>query len=378
MENLATFFASPERLEQRIIKKQSDYIFSDQLFAQLFDCVPIIIMVLNEHRQLVFGNRTLADFLHQNDVDDLLGKRPGEILSCKHANDNQSGCGTSQFCRYCGAANAILLSQKNGSAVSECHIMATVNNNDEAYDFHVWSNQFKETFTFFAIMDIADEKRRLFLERIFLHDLANTCSSLIGYTGMVNSGSANELDSQQLISRIKLLSKRIADQIKEHQQLIAAEYNQLQLDITRVDSLQFLQDICFSFNDKEMLNGRKLKLDKNSQQLMFKTDITLLSRVVGNMIKNGLEGSVPGETVTCGCYEQEDRIYFWVHNPTYIPENVRLQLFNRSFSTKGVGRGLGTYSMKYFTEKYLRGTVTFTTHEYKGSVFTVCYPINWL
>lgn len=376
MGNLATFYASPERLAPRIIEKQSNFLFSDQLMAQLFDCVPMIIMVLNEQRQLVFGNMALADFLHISDFKDLLGKRPGEILSCKHAHANIAGCGTSKFCRYCGAANAILSSQTNGGSVSECRIMATINNNDEAYNFRVWANQFKEAFTFFAIMDISDEKRRLFLERTFLHDLANTCSSLLGFTSLVDGGLINELEKSKSISRIQLLSKRISDQIKAHQQLVAAEYNQLKLDMAYVDSLQFLNDLYNSFNEKEILNGRVLKLDTDSQQIIFKTDTTLPIRVVGNMIKNGLEGSVPGETVTCGCYKQEDKIYIWVHNPTYIPENIRLQLFNRAFSTKGAGRGLGTYSMKYFTEKYLHGSITFSTHEHKGSIFTVCYPLE--
>ncbi|MDY0190097.1 MAG: PAS domain-containing sensor histidine kinase [Desulfuromonas sp.] len=376
MVNPASFYASPERLSERIIAKQSDFIFSDQTFAHLFDCVPIIIMVLNEHRQLVFGNSALADFLHLPDVSSMLGKRPGEILSCIHAHDNDAGCGTSMFCRYCGAVNAVLSSQKNGSSASECRITANVNNHEEAYDFRVWASPFKESFTFLAIMDIADEKRRLFLERIFLHDIANTCSSLVGFTNMVNAELANELETQKLVTRIKLLSNKIADQIKAHQQLVAAEYNQLKLEITRIDSRIFLQDICLAFNDDEILNGRFLEIDSHSQQVMFHTDATLLNRVVGNMIKNGLEGSVPGETVTCGCYRQEDKICIWVHNPTYLPENIRLQLFNRSFSTKGAGRGLGTYTMKYFTEKYLQGSISFTTDQYKGSVFTVCYPLE--
>mgnify|MGYP006293419399 CR=1 len=41
-------------------------------------------------------------------------------------------------------------------------------------------------------------------------------------------------------------------------------------------------------------------------------------------------------------------------------------LFKRSFSTKGVGRGIGTYSMKLFGEKYLKGKVDF-----KNSPFLV-------
>jgi len=57
-----------------------------------------------------------------------------------------------------------------------------------------------------------------------------------------------------------------------------------------------------------------------------------------------------------------------------MPLEVQRQLFTRSFSTKGTGRGLGTYSIKLITEKYLQGTVSFVSNEEQGTVFTVRYP----
>jgi hypothetical protein len=70
-------------------------------------------------------------------------------------------------------------------------------------------------------------------------------------------------------------------------------------------------------------------------------------------VKNAIEGSAPGELVTTGWRRDSDRVVFHVHNPTYIPENIRLQMFSRSFSTKGAGRDLGTYSVMLLAEKYL-------------------------
>lgn len=57
-----------------------------------------------------------------------------------------------------------------------------------------------------------------------------------------------------------------------------------------------------------------------------------------------------------------------------MPDEVKLQIFQRSFSTKGRGRGIGTYSIKLFTEKYLEGKVSFTSKEGEGTVFTVELP----
>jgi sensor histidine kinase regulating citrate/malate metabolism len=50
---------------------------------------------------------------------------------------------------------------------------------------------------------------------------------------------------------------------------------------------------------------------------------------------------------------------------------VQLQIFKRSFSTKGKGRGLGTYSIKLLTENYLDGNAGFESREDIGTIFRV-------
>jgi sensor histidine kinase regulating citrate/malate metabolism len=50
-------------------------------------------------------------------------------------------------------------------------------------------------------------------------------------------------------------------------------------------------------------------------------------------------------------------------------------IFQRSFSTKGFGRGLGTYSIRLLTERYLKGSVSFTSSALSGTIFRVRYPL---
>ena len=53
-----------------------------------------------------------------------------------------------------------------------------------------------------------------------------------------------------------------------------------------------------------------------------------------------------------------------------MTEAVKLQLFNRSFSTKGEnGRGFGTYTVKLLLERYLNGHVEFNSTEKDGTYF---------
>jgi signal transduction histidine kinase len=104
------------------------------------------------------------------------------------------------------------------------------------------------------------------------------------------------------------------------------------------------------------------------------SDPALLSRVLTNLVKNALEASAVGEIVTLTCRSWGEFVEFSVHNPSVMPPEVRRQIFQRSFSTKGAGRGLGTYSVKLLTERYLGGTVDFDSVEGEGTTFRARYP----
>jgi len=53
---------------------------------------------------------------------------------------------------------------------------------------------------------------------------------------------------------------------------------------------------------------------------------------------------------------------------------TQLQVFNRSFSTKGKNRGLGTYGAKLLTERYMGGKISFASHEGEGTTFFLWLP----
>lgn len=63
-----------------------------------------------------------------------------------------------------------------------------------------------------------------------------------------------------------------------------------------------------------------------------------------------------------------------IGNPAVMGQDVLANVFKRSFSTKGRGRGLGTYAARLFVEEYLGGTIRCESEEGKGTVFTVRLP----
>jgi len=137
-----------------------------------------------------------------------------------------------------------------------------------------------------------------------------------------------------------------------------------------------INNITFHESGKE----KSILVSDNPANIVFESDKVLLQRVIINLLKNALEATPIGGSVVAGIKNSENNITFWVKNDQVIPGEVQMQLFHRSFSTKGEGRGLGTYSIRLLTENYLEGKVSFISNENEGTVFYINlnkkFPVN--
>jgi signal transduction histidine kinase len=229
-----------------------------------------------------------------------------------------------------------------------------------------------EEFTVFALHDITDEKRRQVLERVFFHDLLNSAGSLKGIVDII--GELDEEEGKAAIETVRRLSGQIVEEIQSQRDLVAAEAGDLKVKILDVNVAELLDRICSIYRRYSIAYEKRIVLAGVEEQPVIWTDEVLLGRVLGNLIKNALEASDRGQTVTVS-FENKRQPLFSVHNPLVMPEAVRFQLFRRSFSTRnGRGRGLGSYSVKLLTERYLKGRVWFVSTELEGTTFFVTLP----
>jgi signal transduction histidine kinase len=268
--------------------------------------------------------------------------------------------------------NAILNAQKGTEDVRECRI---TQRNGSSLDLRVWASPLDvggEHLTVFTVMDISHEKRRRALEQIFFHDILNTTCSLKSNAYLMQGASQEETD--ELIKKVVLITDVLNDEITAQRTLANAENGELAVLISDCESQDVLLQIVKVYSNIEQNNFHTITLSPNSANLALSTDRVLLKRVIGNMIKNALEACRRDDTVTIGCTPAGSEVKFWVHNPGAMPREVQLQVFQRSFSTKGAGRGLGTYSIKLLTERYLKGSVSFSTSAEEGTTFSITIP----
>lgn len=373
----ATFFAPPERALPDVLASQHRRLASDALVTRLLDSFPEPVMVLNPERQIVLANDKLASLLGRSGAE-LVGLRFGEAVDCIHGREDPAGCGTTRFCRLCGAAKAMVrCAAQEEKQAEECNLSRQLADGVAALDLRVWATPLTiggEPFTIFAIRDVTDEKRRQVLERIFFHDLVNAAGGLRGILEIWPDALAEGEDGDLKELAVDVVDQ-IVEEIESQRDLAAAERGDLEVRPRPVDARALLERLCALYGHHAVAAGRQLAPPRVSGDTRVVADEAILHRVLGNLIKNALEASLAGELVTVS-YCGENAPVFSVHNPTAMPEAVQLQMFQRSFSTKpGAGRGVGSYSVRLLTERYLGGRVSFVSTPAAGTTFTIRLPV---
>lgn len=337
-----------------------------------WDAVPSLLIALDKQGLIAFANHSFCRFLGVERREELYGRRFCEVTDCSHADYS---LGQSAACDPCGITKAILSAAQGEASVHELRL--SQRGTGRALDARISATPVKvgeEAFVIVALTDISDEKRRQALERIFFHDLLNTAGAVAGYAELLSSASPEE--AREIARSIARLSGLFADEIRAQQELSAAERNDLTVHLQSIDIHELLTTVTETYRKHSTAKNRLIAITQSICDMPFVSDRVLLTRVLGNMVKNALEASPPGATVTIGCHTADAHALFRVHNAGHIAPAVQTQIFHRSFSTKGPGRGLGTYSIRLLTERYLRGDVSFTSSPENGTEFQVRLPVR--
>ncbi len=362
------------------IKNTYEQLISIDYFQNILNSLPFIVAVLNSKREVIYSNKVFLKLFNYDNIEQLLGFRYGEAIKCIHSDENLDGCGFSNNCKYCGVMKALKKSEDTLQPnKEECRVITKNNGTDEFYDFQVsiapflWNN---ETFILLSLEDISNEKRRKALESIFFHDVINKVGSLNGFLELMKE-TKDSNKFKGFINTAINISNDLTDEILAQRELLAAENNELKPNMMTLLSDEVVKAVVNHIQYNDVARERIIIIDPNLINISLTSDFILLKRVLTNMLKNALEAVRKKDIVTIGCNKSNDNIItFWVHNSTFIPKDIQLQIFERSFSTKGMNRGLGTYSIKLLTERYLNGKVFFKSSEKDGTFFYIELPIK--
>ena len=171
-----------------------------------------------------------------------------------------------------------------------------------------------------------------------------------------------------------------------------AEYSK-----TLIQQIDVMSSIASAFSDFakmptqkreriEVISVVKLALDifdedfinykPKEKELYANLDKTQLIRIVTNLVKNAMQASEKEENPIIDVMvlsEKKQIIISVSDNGKGIAEDVEALIFEPKFTTKSSGMGLGLPMIKNIIEAY-DGTISFTSKEGKGTVFTVILP----
>jgi hypothetical protein len=302
MRNIpATKFAPAERQTIGQVKKDFS-AFSDHACSYYFDYFPLPLLVLNEQRQAVFSNQSFVKMLGINNVNDFLGRRPGEIMRCIYSAVEPGGCGTSGYCSECGAIHAVLESiNTDSSSTHDCQLLQSIDGQNHALDLRVHASPFSFNDSIYyvvTIMDVADEKEREAMERIFFHDILNSAGSAKSLVDVLRAEGT--VDLQEPLGLLGMALYGLVEEIQTHKELRLAEKGNYPLAFITIQSLEMVEAIAKEFRSHQLAEGKQITILPSSENAAIKTDYSLLRRILINMLKNALEATKIGGVVQIG------------------------------------------------------------------------------
>lgn len=375
-----THFAPASRASFEEILSEKELIKTQKLFTELFGSLTGVCAIINNNRQIVFANIEFLELIGVKTLEPILGKRPGEVVSCINVVNGTDGCGTSAECKFCGAVNAILESVRTQSSTTrEARISSDVEGRLLSWDLKITSSPIKlddQTFYALTLQDISKEKKLMAIERVFFHDLLNTAGGLNGLLTILKMGTESDKMSD-LIIKSEEVSQSILEDIMSYRSLRAAEDGDIVLKIEKVNSIELLKSSISRISYHEVGQNKNIDIEEHAASTDFETDKLLLSRVLINLLKNALEATEVNGLVSIMVEDYQDKLIYSVKNSGVMPDEVRMQIFQRSLSTKGRDRGIGTYSVRLMTENYLKGKVSFISNTAEGTIFRIELNKTW-
>lgn len=223
------------------------------------------------------------------------------------------------------------------------------------------------------------EETRDAADRIMRHDLRNSLTGVLGFAELMAKNNNLSEFQQRAVENIQKISETMMSQIESYLSLQKMENGSYQTNTSMANLVQLTREVIQNLETlakkkslkMEILYRNKIATPKTS--LHWRTEPTLFYSVLSNLVKNAIEASPEGGTVSISMDNQPE-LTIEVHNRGIIPESIRPHFFSKFVSSgKKRGTGLGAYSAKLITEA-LGGTIEFETDDNDGTSIFLTFP----
>ncbi len=379
----ATTFTPPQAaLAIAALAEAQGAVAADPACQALLDGAAGPVMLLDgSSRQLLAVNQDLAALLPPEDRAGLIGRRPGDLLGCQFAGDQRDSCGQSWGCWHCQLAGGISALERGDSQRIQGEGRLSIHRGGGIATIDIAYTGLRlavagRLVVAMSLRDLGAAHRVELMERLFFHDLINLAGSIHGLAEAIAEPGERDHEYERMVDLLRWSSRQLVDEMRFHRSVRAAEEGTLHCDWRAIDVSRLISRVI------EVYAGRspgtpRIEVRDAGDGLHLRSDPVLLTRILGNFVRNAVEATEAGGLVWISASAQAEGLRFAVGNPGVMPPAVQAAVFTRSFSTKASqGRGLGTYSARLLGERFLGGHVSFVSDAEHGTVFRLDLPLE--
>ncbi|MBF0626253.1 MAG: hybrid sensor histidine kinase/response regulator [Magnetococcales bacterium] len=211
------------------------------------------------------------------------------------------------------------------------------------------------------------------VDRILRHDLKSPLQGILGAADLLREEGLRE-EQRSLVDMIEAAGYRMLDMINSSLDLYKMEIGRYQPHPHPVTPIPLLHKVLAEAAQQIKANHLTTTIQCQEKRLLIHGEESLCYSLFGNLIKNAVEASPRGATVTITLERDGQRVRIAIHNQGAVPPEIRPVFFEKYITAgKSHGTGIGTYSARLMTETQ-GGTIAFTTSEEQGTTVTVWLP----
>ena len=219
------------------------------------------------------------------------------------------------------------------------------------------------------------------------HELRTPLNAIIGYSEILKEDADDRADEQTASDSFKITTagKSLLSMINDILDLskIEADKSELYLEPVKINML--IAEVRDIIEPLKYQNKNTLIFEQENNDLEIITDHTKLRQILINLLSNAMKFTAQGTVkLTIEQQRQNKKEYLCFHvsdsgvgmtdeqiKTLYMPFSQADSSTTRQYG----GTGLGLTITKHFVDM-LGGKITINSTPFKGSVFTVCIPLN--
>jgi len=182
-------------------------------------------------------------------------------------------------------------------------------------------------------------------------------------------------EDEDIHQKIDEYSKTLIQQIDTMSAIAEAFSNFANMPAQKNETLNVVEVIRLAL---DIFNEDYIVFNTQKEEIVANFDRTQLIRVMTNLVKNGIQASSRNEKPNINVTVSDNNTTVNIivsDNGIGVKNENKAKIFEPKFTTKSSGMGLGLAMVKNIVETY-NGSITFTSEEHKGTVFTITLPKN--